>query len=95
MRPGKDNKMDQCTHCTMRGNLQGCLTTACSQHESWMVGELRKALNAAAELMDESHGVTGLHLNGDVAPWDELRTGGRYEEWLVDFDAALVMPNIY
>ena len=36
--------MDQCTHCTMRGNLQGCLATKCNQHESWMVGELRQIL---------------------------------------------------
>jgi hypothetical protein len=30
-------------------------------------------------LMDESTGVAGLHLNGDLAPWDELRLGGRFE----------------
>ena len=33
--------MDQCTHCTMRGDLYGCLRTKCNQHESWMVGELK------------------------------------------------------
>lgn len=49
----------------------------------------RKGLEAVASLMDESHGVDGLHLNGDLAPWDELRTGGRFEEWLVAFDDAL------
>ena len=45
--------MDQCTHCTMRGNLQGCMATKCNLHESWMVGELRQILvdikNEAAE----------------------------------------------
>ena len=46
-------------------------------------------LRAVAALMDESHGIFGLHLNGDPSPWSELRTGGRFEEWLVDFDAAL------
>ena len=51
--------------------------------------ELEKALKAVVALIDESKGVTGLHLNGDIAPWDELRTGGRFEEWLLDFDAAL------
>lgn len=33
-------------------------------------------------LIDESQGVYGLHLNGDVAPWSDLTEGGRYEEWL-------------
>jgi hypothetical protein len=49
----------------------------------------RKGLEAVASLMDESSGVGGLHLNGDFAPWSELRTGGRFEEWLVAFDDAL------
>ena len=50
----------------------------------------RKGLDAVASLIDESNGVGGLHLNGDFAPWCELRTGGRFEEWLVAFDDALV-----
>lgn len=49
----------------------------------------RKGLEAVASLIDESHGVGGLHLNGDLAPWDELRTGGEFEEWLIAFDDAL------
>jgi hypothetical protein len=48
-----------------------------------------KALNAVKLLMENSHGVAGLHLNGDIAPWDELRTDGKFEEWLQDFDAAI------
>lgn len=32
-----------------------------------------------AALIDESHGVAGYHLNGDVAAWEELLPGGRYE----------------
>ena len=50
---------------------------------------MRKGLKAVENLISESHGVTGLHLNGDEAPWDELRTGGRFESWLFDFDQAL------
>ena len=46
-------------------------------------------INAAASLMENSDGVSGLHMNGDIAPWCDLRTGGRFEEWLVDFDEAL------
>lgn len=33
--------MDQCTRCTMRGNIKGCLETPCNQHESWMVIQLK------------------------------------------------------
>ena len=46
-------------------------------------------LKAVEELIDNSEGVYGLHLNGDVSPWRELREGGEFEEWLNDFDAAL------
>jgi hypothetical protein len=51
--------------------------------------KLVEGLMAVKVLIENSHGVVGLHLNGDVAPWEELRTGGRFESWLVAFDAAL------
>ena len=51
--------------------------------------KLIDGLLAVEQLIAESRGVTGLHLNGDVAPWDELRTGGRFEYWLFAFDDAL------
>lgn len=57
------------------------------------IERLRKGLAAVDALIRESGGVAGLHLNGDIATWDELRTGGRFEGWLVDFDAALT-PNV-
>ncbi len=59
------------------------------------IEELRKGLAAALALIEDSYGVAGLHLNGDVAPWHELRTGGRYEDWLFDFDQAVkrLPPN--
>lgn len=42
---------------------------------------LGNVMGAIKSLCDESHGVAGLHLNGDVAPWGELLEGGRFEEW--------------
>ena len=56
---------------------------------------LRRGLAAVLALIEESYGVAGLHLNGDVASWTELRTGGRYEDWLFDFDQAVkrLPPN--
>lgn len=50
---------------------------------------LEIGLKSVQALIDDSYGVSGLHLNGSVAPWDTLRTGGAYEEWLIDFDAAM------
>lgn len=37
-----------------------------------LVGDVR-------DLVGESHAVAGLHMNGDLAPWDELLPGGRFE----------------
>ena len=48
-----------------------------------------KALAAVLDLIEQSQGVYGLHLNGDGAPWETLRTGGQFEQWLIDFDEAL------
>jgi hypothetical protein len=39
-------------------------------------------------LVDNSEGVAGLHLNGDVASWESLREGGRFETWLMRMDEA-------
>lgn len=47
--------------------------------------EMQKGLDAVRDLINNSYGVAGLHLNGDVAPWDELLEGGRFEAWLKDF----------
>lgn len=49
---------------------------------------LVSGIEAVAALMDESSGVAGLHLNGDVAEWHSLRTGGHLENWLLAFDEA-------
>ena len=39
------------------------------------------------DLINESEGVAGFHLNGDVAPWGELLSGGRFER-LGNMDAV-------
>lgn len=56
------------------------------QHEK--ITKLRKGIEAVRSLIDESEGVAGLHLNGDIASWDELEQGGRFEQWLSDFNEA-------
>ncbi|MGI1988637.1 hypothetical protein [Shewanella glacialipiscicola] len=53
------------------------------------IAALTAAVECVEDLIDSSSGVSGLHLNGDVANWSSLRTGGQFEAWLVDFDSAL------
>lgn len=53
-----------------------------------MYKTLRTGISAVRSLMDESRGVDGLHLNGDVASWDSLERGGFYEAWLSAFNDA-------
>lgn len=47
------------------------------------VERLRDSLD---ELQDNSVGVIGLHMNGDIATWGSLRQGGHFESWLIAFD---------
>lgn len=41
-----------------------------------------KVISDLNDLIDNSEGVVGLHLNGNVATWDSLLSGGGFEEWL-------------
>lgn len=50
--------------------------------------KLRLGIKAVRDLINESSGVVGLHLNGDIAAWPDLEKGGRFEEWLADFNNA-------
>jgi hypothetical protein len=51
-----------------------------------VVAAAAKAHAAIRDLIENSHGVIGLHLNGDNAPWEELLAGGRFESWLMAVD---------
>ena len=53
-----------------------------------LLSRCKKGMEAVKSLIEESTGVFGLHRNGDLAPWEELRTGGEFEDWLKDFDTA-------
>ena len=52
----------------------------------------RVALGEMQDLIDESYGVYGLHLNGDESPWSELEQGGRFER-LITLNEALAAIN--
>jgi len=55
--------------------------------------QLKAGLEAVNELINNSYGVQGLHLNGDTAIWEELLQGGSFEAWLLDFSLALGLVN--
>ena len=49
-------------------------------HEQSAALKLAKdAIGEVQDLIGESHGVYGLHLNGDESPWGELEQGDRFE----------------
>ena len=52
----------------------------------------KDALGEMQDLIDESYGVYGLHLNGDESPWSELEQGGRFER-LITLNEALAAIN--
>jgi hypothetical protein len=58
------------------------------------VKRLRAGLAAVESLILDSDGVYGLHLNGDPSPWGELRSGGKFEDWLYEFDRAIESPEV-
>jgi hypothetical protein len=47
--------------------------------------KLSKVVHCISDLIDNSEGVYGLHLNGDPSPWNSLLQGGRDEAWMIDF----------
>ena len=56
--------------------------------------KLIAGLEAVSELIAGSGGVFGLHSNGYMSQWEELRSGGKYEEWLSAFDEATNIVRI-
>lgn len=44
-----------------------------------VMGKAAELVSDVRALADESDGVAGLHLNGDIARWGELLPGGRFE----------------
>ncbi len=62
-------------------------------HNAWpeiaiSIKKMAAGLRAVQELIDQSDGVIGLHLNGDPALWEDLGPGGLLKSWLKDFDVA-------
>lgn len=60
-----------------------------------LIEAMRKGIDAVTGVMSDSEGVSGLHLNGDIATWSELTTGGQFEEHLMPLDKAIVAYDDY
>lgn len=52
------------------------------------IQKLSKGIKCVRELIDNSTGVAGLNLNGDIAPWEDLDRNGHMSEWLTQFNHA-------
>ena len=76
-----------CPHCEIE-SLRGKLAKALAACEAKDV-----ALNEFTDLMSESYGIIGLHLNGDVAPWSEIEEGGRFERLTSLKTALSIQPD--
>lgn len=61
---------------------------ACIERLPEIVERLEKLTEAINDLIGNSFGVDGLHMNGDIAEWDEITVGGRSEGWLLPLDDA-------
>jgi len=77
-----------------RGGMNtGDIEAAVAAIEHYYTRKLIDGLREVECLIDHTKGVDGLHLNGDFSPWETLRTGGRFEGWLMAFDDALEIAN--
>ena len=52
-----------------------------------------EALQEVVDLIGESSGIYGMHLNGDPSPWDEIERGGRFERLTLLQEALAIHPD--
>jgi len=64
------------------------------ERQDLLIQTLKNGIFSVAELIDNSDGVVGLHLNGELARWSDLREGGYFESWLIGYDDALYTVSI-
>ena len=53
----------------------------------------KAAVDDMQDLIEESGGVYGLHMNGDPSPWSELLEGGPFEDWLGSVSQASALSR--
>ena len=84
-----ENNLENNLESARGGCNIGDVEAAVCAIEDYKKRKLIEGLLAVEALINESGGVFGLHLNGDPATWSDLRTGGKFEDWLYKFDDAL------
>lgn len=70
-----------------RGTDRDALLAHLERERDEARSHLQAVVSEVQNLIGESHGVYGLHLNGDAAPWSEIVAGGRFER-IASVDAA-------
>lgn len=55
------------------------------QERDELLAQNERLRECLSDLIENSDGVAGLHLNGDISPWESLSAGGHFEEWLFPF----------
>lgn len=68
--------------------MEGKANAATIERQRKVVKLSEQALTEVQDLIAESRGVYGLHLNGDKSPWNEIEQGGWFER-LVTLPEAL------
>ena len=55
--------------------------------------ELIKAIESFLDLVGDSHGVSGYHLNGDIAEWDEFECVGEAYELIRRIEGGIAQSE--
>jgi len=58
--------MDQCTHCTVKGDIAKCEKTECSIHETWYVQTLKLFPRHASQQVSGFDRATGAQTENEV-----------------------------
>lgn len=69
-------------NAAQNSNHNGEVFVVAAAQATELVEAAERLLHDISDLMANSEGVTGLHKNGDVAPWSDLDEDGHYNPWL-------------
>lgn len=93
------DKLKTLLACIPKSPFKGHLTEEIESLQQQLAAALAaceakdKALQEVVDLISESSGVYGLHLNGDPSPWEELEMGGRFERLTTLLEALAIKPD--
>lgn len=51
---------DQCKHCTVRGDINACLSTECFHHENWYAVKQQERIDELQQANNEAQSLIGL-----------------------------------